>query len=228
MSKEQKFKTHDSDTNLRGSEMSEVTSVLIADDHDIVRDAVAQVVGNELGVPVHTTKDKDTTLQAIRESGPISVLLLDISMPGMASAHSVQEIVKANAPGAVVIFSGSADELFVRQAIANGARGFIPKTFPLKSLSNTLKLIASGQIFVPFSVMDAPSANAPAPLLSQREMSVLRLLVKGQTNKEIARELDSTEVRVKMHLRSICSRLNAKNRTQAALIAEHSGLVDPL
>lgn len=59
-------------------------------------------------------------------------------------------------------------------------------------------------------------------------MSVLRLLVKGQTNKEIARELDSTEVRVKMHLRSICSRLNAKNRTQAALIAEHSGLVDPL
>lgn len=207
--------------------MSEITSVLIADDHDIVRDAVAQVVGNELGVPVHTTKDKETTLQAIRDSGPISVLLLDISMPGMASAHSVEEVVKANAPGAVVIFSGIADEIFVRQAIANGARGFIPKTFPLKSLSNTLQLIASGQIFVPFSVMDAPSASSPAPLLSQREMSVLRLLVKGQTNNEIARELDSTEVRVKMHLRSICSRLNAKNRTQAALIAEHSGLVDP-
>lgn len=206
--------------------MSELTSVLIADDHDIVRDAVAHVVGNELAVKVLTTKDKETTLQAIRDHGPISVLLLDISMPGMASSHSVEEIVKCNAPGAVVIFSGVADEIFVRQAIANGARGFIPKTFSLRSLSNTLQLIASGQIFVPFSVMDAPSTAGSAPSLSQREMPVLRLLVKGQTNKEIARELDSTEVRVKMHLRSICSRLNAKNRTQAALIAEHTGLVD--
>ena len=64
-------------------------------------------------------------------------------MPGMGTSHSVEEIVKSNAPGAVVIFSGVADEIFVRNAIANGARGFIPKTFPLKSLSNTLKLIAS-------------------------------------------------------------------------------------
>lgn len=214
------------DTNRPRITMTELTSVLIADDHDIVRDAVAHVVGNELAVPVYTVKDKETALQAIRDHGPISVVLLDISMPGMGTSHSVEEIVKSNAPGAVVIFSGVADEIFVRNAIANGARGFIPKTFPLKSLSNTLKLIASGQIFVPFSIMDAPAPSGGAPLLSQREMSVLRLLVKGQTNKEIARELDSTEVRVKMHLRSICSRLNAKNRTQAALIAEHSGLVD--
>lgn len=207
--------------------MSEVASVLIADDHDIVRDAVAHVVGNELGVPVRTAEDKDTVLQAIRDSGPFSVLLLDISMPGMASAASVEDIVKANAPGAVVIFSGLVDEVFVRQAVVNGARGYIPKTFPLKSLGSTLKLIASGQIFVPFSALEPQSADAPAPKLSPREISVLRLLVKGQTNKEIARALDSTEVRVKMHLRSICSRLNAKNRTQAALIAEQTGLVDP-
>lgn len=206
--------------------MSEVMSVLIADDHDIVRDAVAHVVGNELGVPVRTAKDKDSVLEAIQENGAFNVLLLDIAMPGMASKTSVEEIIKANAPGAVVIFSGLVDEVFVRQAIQHGARGFIPKTLPLKSLSSTLKLVASGQIFVPFSVQEAPAIEVPGPRLSTKEMSVLRLLVKGQTNKEIARALDSTEVRVKMHLRSICSRLNAKNRTQAALIAEQSGLVD--
>jgi DNA-binding NarL/FixJ family response regulator len=207
--------------------MSEVMSVLIADDHDIVRDAVAHVVGNELAVPVKTAKDKDTALQAIRDAGPFTVLLLDISMPGMASPTSVEDIVKANAPGAVVVFSGLVDEVFVRQAILNGARGYIPKTLPLKSLGSTLKLIASGQIFVPFSATEPQSVDVQTPKLSPKEISVLRLLVKGQTNKEIARALDSTEVRVKMHLRSICSRLNAKNRTQAALIAEQSGLIDP-
>ena len=89
-----------------------------------------------------------------------------------------------------------------------------------------MKLIASGQIFVPFSVAEPQSVDIKAPRLSEKELSVLRLLVKGQTNKEIARALESTEVRIKMHLRSICSRLNAKNRTQAALIAEQSGIVE--
>jgi DNA-binding NarL/FixJ family response regulator len=206
--------------------MSEVLSVLVADDHDIVRDAVAHVISNELAVEVMTAKDKETVLQAIVESGPFSVLLLDIAMPGMASTSSVEEIVKANAPGAVVVFSGLVDEVFVRQAIMNGARGYIPKTLPLKSLCSTLKLIASGQIFVPFSPVEHASLDRKTPRLSDKELSVLRLLVKGQTNKEIARALDSTEVRIKMHLRSICSRLNAKNRTQAALIAEQTGLVD--
>lgn len=206
--------------------MSEVKSVLIADDHDIVRDAVALVVGNEMDVPVLTAKDKDTVMQQIRDAGPFDVLLLDIAMPGMASKSSVEEVIAANAPGAVVVFSGLVDEPFVRQAILNGARGYIPKTLPLKSLSSTLKLIASGQIFVPFTVQEPESIDIQTPKLSSKEMAVLRLLVKGQTNKEIARALDSTEVRVKMHLRSICSRLNAKNRTQAALIAEQSGLVE--
>lgn len=206
--------------------MSEVMSVLVADDHDIVRDAVAHVISNELGVPVKTAKDKASVLEAIAEFGPFSVLLLDIAMPGMASPSSVEDIVKANDPGAVVVFSGLVDEVFVRQSILNGARGYIPKTLPLKSLCSTLKLIASGQIFVPFSVAEPQSVDIKAPRLSEKELSVLRLLVKGQTNKEIARALDSTEVRIKMHLRSICSRLNAKNRTQAALIAEQSGIVE--
>lgn len=208
--------------------MSEVLSVLIADDHDIVRDAVAHVVSNELGVPVKTAKDKESVLQEIQSSGPFSVLLLDIAMPGMASKTSVEEIVEANRPGAVVIFSGLVDEVFVRQAILNGARGYIPKTFPLKSLSSTLQLIASGQIFMPFIAREPQSIDVQTPKFSSNELSVLRLLVKGQTNKEIARALDSTEVRVKMHVRTICARLNAKNRTQAALIAEQSGLVDPV
>lgn len=206
--------------------MSEVMSVLVADDHDIVRDAVAHVIANELHVPVLTARDKATVLQCIAESGPFSVLLLDIAMPGMACTASVEEIVKANGPGAVVVFSGLVDEVFVRQAIRNGARGYVPKTLPLKSLCSTLKLIASGQIFVPFSAAEPAAADVKTPKLSEKELSVLRLLVKGQTNKEIARALDSTEVRIKMHLRSICSRLHAKNRTQAALIAEQSGLVE--
>lgn len=205
--------------------MSEVKSVLIADDHDIVRDAVAHVVGNELGVPVATAHDKSSALELMDSHGPYSVVLLDIAMPGMTNPGAVLDVVRANAPGAVVVFSGLVDETFVRQAILNGARGYIPKTLPLKSLSRALELVASGQVFVPFMSSDQVFTKPAAPKLGIKEVGVLRLLVKGLTNKEIARELDLTEVRIKMHLRNICARLGAKNRTQAAMIAEHQGLL---
>lgn len=206
--------------------MIKIESVLIADDHDIVRDSIAQILGGELGIEVATAKDKQSVMDAIERHGPYQIILLDIAMPGMAEVKSVEEIVQANASGSVVVFSGLVDEVFVRRAILNGARGFIPKTHPLRALASTLQLIASGQIFVPFVVSESPSFDVNPERISEAERKVLKLVIKGMSNKEIARQLESTEVRVKMYLRRVCAKFGAKNRTQVAIMAEHGGLLD--
>lgn len=91
---------------------------------------------------------------------------------------------------------------------------------------NALKFVAAGEIYVPASFLSdvAESASSPEIGLSRREYRVLQGLFHGKTNKEIGRELGLTEVTVKMHVRAICSKLEAKNRTHAAMIARHLNL----
>jgi len=95
-----------------------------------------------------------------------------------------------------------------------------------KSLVNAVRFMIAGETFIPASVL-ADSGETPETeftrRLTQREKQVLRGLSYGRSNKEIARELDLQEVTIKLHVRTLCKKLNAKNRTQAALIAKDAG-----
>ena len=108
-----------------------------------------------------------------------------------------------------------------------GAIGFIPKTMGAQSLLNAVRFMAAGEIYVPVDLMREEPAAPAHPLaakLSPRENEVLSGLCKGQSNKEIARDLDLQEVTIKLHVRTLCRKLEAKNRTQAAMIAKEAGL----
>ena len=166
-------------------------------------------------------------LTEIEILGKVDVLLLDIVMPGMHGLKSIEDFVKVNADGAVVVFSGNILPEFLTQALALGARGFIPKTLPLKSLATAIHLIASGQIFVPFGVHSPPKELEIENLerLSLKEVRILHHVSDGLTNKEIAWKVGVAEVTVKMHMRSICTKLKAKNRAHAAIIAAQTGLL---
>lgn len=203
-------------------------SVLIADDHDLMRDALAQALKPDARFSVTTADSHDGTLAEINRLSTVDVLLLDVVMPGMNGLKSIADFVKANVNGAVVVFSGNAAPDFVNQALALGARGFIPKTFPLRSLATAIQLIASGQIFVPFGAGNPGQeveSTGSAEHLTSRELDVLQRVSDGLTNKEVAREIGVTEVTVKMHMRSICGKLQAKNRAHAAIIAAQAGLL---
>lgn len=202
-------------------------SVLIADDHDLVRDALAQALKTDLRFSVTTANNHAAALAEIARLGKIDVLLLDMVMPGMNGLKSIAEFVKFNAGGSVVVFSGNSAADFIDQAVALGARGFIPKTLPLRSLSTALQLIASGQIFVPvWATNTAKTAEGDgSDRLTARELGVLNHVSDGLTNKEIAWKFGLAEVTVKMHMRSICLKLSAKNRAHAAIIAAQAGLL---
>ena len=202
--------------------------VLIADDHQLMGDAVATVLeeGNDFHVQVVETFD--SVIEAIEQGKSFDIILLDVLMPGMSGLDSVRRLLDMAQDTAVVIFSGNALPDFVMSAIEMGARGYIPKTLPLKSLAAALRLVNSGQVFLPVSLMSSPNVGGRGlpgrsnkqSALSTQETNLLGLVAAGKTNKQIAREVGLSEVTVKMHMRSIFAKLGANNRTHAVMIAQ--------
>jgi two-component system, NarL family, nitrate/nitrite response regulator NarL len=148
-------------------------------------------------------------------------------MPGVSGMDGVQRAVEANSGGAVVVFSGNVTQEFVAEALELGAKGYIPKTMPLKSLITSVELIASGEVFFPLAFIKNASSKAEPEKakLTVNEIRILRFVSEGLTNKEIAWKFQLTEVTIKMHMRSICMKLKASNRTQAAIIATQAGIL---
>ena len=200
--------------------------IAIADDHKLLADAVSSMLGGEGGFETSCCYDLESLLKLLGR-GKFDVILLDLKMPGMSGLDSVAQVVRAAREGYVVLFTGQVDRHFLDKALELGVRGLIAKTMPLRSLGSVIELISSGQIFVPVGA-DFPGSTTDLKNnhgLNDKELYVLRLAADGMTNKEIAREMGATEVIVKMHMRSICRKLGARNRAHAAIISRERSLL---
>lgn len=201
--------------------------VLIADDHRLISEAVANLLVSDGGFTVELVDSFDLVMKALSQTTPFDLVLLDLKMPGMIGLESVRQIVKAAGKSQVVLFTGEVERHFLDNALESGVRGLIPKTMPLQALVSVLQLVNSGQVFVPMqeiSRTEKPGQSGNHNL-SDKELFVLRLAAEGQTNKEIARDLGTTEVTIKMHMRSICKKLGARNRAHAAIISRERALL---
>lgn len=200
--------------------------LLLADDHNLLVEAVSTMLNAMPDYEAVTTDTLNGALALLTEHGDFDVVLLDLKMPGMVGLESVQKVIKTAGDGKVVLFTGMVDRHFLNSALELGCKGLIPKTMPLKSLDSVIQLIMSGQVFVP---MDTASVGGDSGGkdhdLSYKELYVLRLAADGLTNKEIARGMDASEVTVKMHMRSICKKLGARNRAHAAMISRERALI---
>lgn len=203
-------------------------SILIADDHLLLAEAVAAAL--EAPPRFYETvlaADKTETLRAISSGVHFDLVLLDVRMPGMMGLKSIIEVIHAAAPMKVCLLSGEVDRALIHLAVENGARGLIPKTMSVKSLASVVEFVLSGQIFIPADEQKdrrAIKSGEDAPL-SEKEIGIVRFTSEGLINKEIAAAIGSNEVTVKMHMRSICSKLNARNRAHAVAICRQRGLV---
>jgi len=201
--------------------------ILLADDHDMVRETISAYLKSEGGAKVETAVDLQSALSLIETDGPYDLVLLDYNMPGMMGLDGLSRALNANGNKGVGILSGSAPARTAQDALDAGAIGFIPKTMGAQSLLNAVRFMCAGEVYMPVSLMREQSNTRDHPIaqkLSPREMEVLGGLSRGLSNKEIARELELQEVTIKLHVRTLCRKLDAKNRTQAALIAKEAGL----
>ncbi len=201
--------------------------ILIADDHELVRDTISAFLEREGGFEVTKTDDYFGATEMIKKRGPFDLVLLDYSMPGMEGLTTLTAAKELNSDRPVALISGAADKSVAREALAAGAAGFLPKSMAAKSLISAVKFMIMGEQYAPLDFMTAEDPEIDHPLkskLSEREFQVLEGLCKGQSNKEIARDLDLQEVTIKLHVKTLCRKLEAKNRTQAAMIAKEEGL----
>ncbi|WGW03525.1 response regulator transcription factor [Tropicibacter oceani] len=197
--------------------------ILVADDHDLVRETIAAYLDGtdiEEVLAVATLQD---AVQAARDTGSFDLVLLDYSMPGMNGLEGLAEMRRANEDRPVAILSGTASRSVAEAALKAGAQGFIPKTLSARSLLTAARFMAAGEIYAPLEFMRGEGAEAK--VLTRRETDVLGGICEGKSNKEIARDLDLQEVTVKLHVKTLSRKLQARNRTHAAMIARDRGLV---
>jgi len=164
-------------------------------------------------------------------AAPVQVALIDWGMPGVEGIAWFRALIAANPATRVVVMSGAENPATVRELLAAGAAGFIPKTDSAAVILQALRLVLAGGIYAPARLLSADTAatdrreaakGAVRPgfdALTGRQLDVLRLLAKGMPNKLIARELALSEGTVKVHLLAIFRTLNVNNRTEAVVAA---------
>ncbi len=218
--------------------------LLIADDHTLFRDALVQYIErSDPLASVSLAKDFYQALSILEQNPHQNLVVLDLRMPGMNGMNGFK-VIKDRFPNVMVaLMSGIAEPEDVQEALDLGAVGYFPKTMSGKALLGAIKQVVAGEKFIPKdkrSDIFMPSYYADDSLVENnkkpknlkvnninftpRESEVLSFLVAGASNKDIARALDLQIVTVKLHVRGVCRKLDAKNRTQAALKAKEMGI----
>ncbi|WP_299296787.1 response regulator transcription factor [uncultured Tateyamaria sp.] len=202
-------------------------NILLADDHDLVRDTIAAYLETIDGFKVLTAPNLDVALETMGGLDAIDLLILDYNMPGMNGLDGLDRARKGHPATKVALMSGVANREVANAAMARGADGFIPKSLTAASMVNAIKFVLSGERYFPFDFAAPETSTAPDSTfadLSEREMQTLEQLCIGLSNKEIARNLGIQEVTVKLHVKNLLAKLGVSNRTQAALLAKERHL----
>jgi DNA-binding NarL/FixJ family response regulator len=202
-----------------------MTRILIADDHELVRGAISTFLENSAGFQLTQCADLNAALDSIAAHGPFDLVLLDYTMPGMSLPEGLIKAIEANAPAPVAMISGTASPDIARRVLESGAKGFLPKTMAPETLISAVRHILAGDIYAPRQFLESESLHPDAPRLTPRERDVLKGLSDGKSNKEIARDLDLQEVTIKLHVKTLSRKLNARNRTHAAMLGRDLNLI---
>lgn len=208
--------------------------VLIVDDHPVLREILQAVTRKALkDARVAAVSDLESAFESAgRGSGP-ELVLLDLGLPGHTGLEALTRFRKKFPRLRLVVVSATEDRKSIVAALGAGAAGYIPKTSTRDVMIAALRLVAAGGTYVPPEALaDEPahaarharrSRGVPAEL-SERQVEVLGLLIRGYTNRRIASELEITESTVKQHAHEIYAALGATTRAEALVAAARRGL----
>jgi len=219
--------------------MTDEIRVLIADDHEVVRNGLRLILESEDGFRVvGEAVDGVEAVELTRQLQP-QVVLMDLRMPRMDGLEAIERIRAQWPEVAIVILTTYDEDDLMLRGLRAGARGYLLKDTSRRTLFNSLKAAARGEaLFLPEvieRVLAAPKTSRPEPQrasdgglsLSEREHEVLLGVARGERNKEIAARLGISERTIKAHLSSIFNKLGVDSRTAAVSIAHQQGLLPP-
>lgn len=204
--------------------------IVIADDHPVVRRALAQLLdsADEITVVATASNGGEAVTAALQQSP--DVVLMDLEMPGQNGIEATQALTTAGSEARVVILTTFSDRRRILAALDAGAVGYLLKDAEHEEIIRGVLAAAAGDApLAPRAAREMLAERARPrhePTLSPRELEVLRLVARGLPNKLIARKLEISEKTVKAHLTSVFSQLGVSDRTQAALWAQRHLISD--
>lgn len=199
--------------------------IMIVDDHFMVRIGLNGALASEADVEV--VGEAGNGEEAISSYASLlpDVVLMDGILPDIHGIDVTRRILETHPDARVIVVSINDTAEDVHRAIEAGAWGYIPKSCEKSAILNAIRAVADGSRFLPPELSKRLAERNLHPLLSTRETEVLRLIAKGMANKQIAAELCLGEATVKTHVRHILDKLNAPDRTRAAVLAMERGLL---
>lgn len=202
-------------------------SCLIADDHALMRSALAGLIARRWpDANIVEAGDFATACDAATALETPALAIVDLDMPGSEPLAGV-EALRAVVPSVpVLIVTGTSDDALMRRLLATGVAGFAHKTESPDVLLAAIELVLAGGRYIPARIANLleARAEAPRPLLTARQEDVVRRIAQGRSNKEIALDLGLSPATVKSHVAQAMAAIGATNRTEAAVKARAAGL----
>ena len=199
--------------------------VLSVDDHPLLRDGVAALIGNQTDIVlIAEASNGREALEQFRRHRP-DVTLMDLQMPDMSGIDAMSAIRGEFPDARIIVLTTHAGDVLVARALKAGAHAYLLKGLLRKELLETIRAVHAGQKRVSPEIAAEIAEHATDDALTPREIDVLRLIARGNANKIIAAELSLTEETVKSHIRNILSKLGANDRTHAVAIGLKRGII---
>src|SRR5437763_1882213 len=199
-----------------------MTTVLICDDHRLVREGLRLSVQGLPGVDRVDTAESGEEVLARWPAERPDLVLMDVSMPGLGGLEATRRLVREHPEAKVVMLTGAADRDAVALAISGGARGYLHKNVSREELCAAVATALAEQ---PAQRALPAQRNAGAPDLTERELQVLHGMSQGRSNAEIGRELYLSEDTIKTHARRLFRKMGVNDRAQAVAAGFRLGLV---
>lgn len=201
-------------------------TLLVADDHPLFLKGFALLLlSMDSSFTVHQAGDLASVKHYLTKNTAPDLLILDRVMPGMDGMKAVSELRRMHSRLPIAIISASEDAHHIREALASGVSGFIPKTTAPDIMLSAVKRILQGGVYVPEQAWRLQAQAIGDIALSARQKEVLSLIAEGDSNKVVAQKLNISEGTVKLHMTAILKALEAANRTQAVQRARLLGFI---
>ena len=200
-------------------------TVVIVDDHPVVRDGLCAMVSAEADIQVVAEVGTGAEALAVIPKLRPAVVLMDLLLPDIGGAEVIRRVCSNSSDTAFIVLTTVVGDEEIYRAIEAGARGYLFKDMARKELIHAIRAVAKGQRYIPAQVGSRIAENLPRPGLTSREIEVLQSVAAGLRNKEIAYQLGVSEATVNAHIKHILEKLNASDRTQAVTTALRRGII---
>jgi DNA-binding NarL/FixJ family response regulator len=208
------------------AEDREIT-VLLADDHEVVREGLRLALLRSSHIRVVGEASDGETAVALAERRRPDVVLMDLRMPKMDGIEATEEVLRLVPETKVLIFTAYGERALLQRGLESGAKGYVLKEAPHETLLKAIEKVSLGETFVdPALIPSLATDRNGQDILTQREREILQLLADGMSNADVARQLVISQETVKSHVRHILTKLEAETRTQAVAIALRESMID--